>query len=278
MTVYKDNMKTDADADAEALTELDDFSKEINEMDGGKMMTSNAEELALQDVLASMEQELDELVMETIVPEDNGVIVEASDVLADDELRDLDLAIDRQEAYAEQESLAIGTVAPPAPGTGKTKTTRKTKVVGAGDPKVPTVRVERDLKDVPAEFFVLEGAPADLEANKLTTIALLPTQVKIAEKFENLFVNLAAGKKPSSYTMQAFMLLEAHGTISSADLIGAYKTAGLGEGTARSQAGQMLALFNVVGIAKRTGHSLTINPVSALAQRIRDLSAGAPTA
>jgi len=48
-------------------------------------------------------------------------------------------------------------------------------------------------------------------------------------------------------------------TITSADIVAAYKASGLKEGTARSQSGQIMVLFDALGIAKRNGKSLTLD-------------------
>ncbi len=59
--------------------------------------------------------------------------------------------------------------------------------------------------------------------------------------------------------------------MTSADLIACYKAAGLGDGTARSQTGQIMALFAAVKIADRIGQTLTLRADSTLATKIRGL-------
>ena len=105
--------------------------------------------------------------------------------------------------------------------------------------------------------------------------ALKPAQVKIAEKFENLFTALSVGKAPSTYVMIAFKLLDEKKTVTSADIVAAYKASGLGEGTARSQSGQIMHLFATVEIATRVGQTLTLNASSTIADRIRKVISSA---
>ena len=75
----------------------------------------------------------------------------------------------------------------------------------------------------------------------------------------------------------AFDLLDAQKTLTSADIIAHYRAAGLGDGTARSQCGQIMVLFDLVEIAKREGNKLSMIADSLVAKRIRDLKS-VPTA
>lgn len=72
--------------------------------------------------------------------------------------------------------------------------------------------------------------------------------------------------------MFAFKLLDEKKTVISADVVGAYKASDLGEGTARSQSGQIMHLFATVGIADRSGQSLTLKGDSTIAERIHKLA------
>ena len=69
--------------------------------------------------------------------------------------------------------------------------------------------------------------------------------------------------------MIAFKLLDEKKSATSADIIAAYKASGLGEGTARSQSGQIMHLFHVVGIADRANQVLTLKEDSKIAERLR---------
>jgi hypothetical protein len=228
-----------------------------------EVLESILDDLDLDDLPTEIEA-LDEAVEE--------VIVDDAEVLEHEELRDLELASVRDEAYEEQES-KVDTAASVTETTEAAKSAKTTKVVkakAAGVPRTPRV----DLASMDAFNFILEGdadsmSDADKDAAKTATLALMPKQKKIAEKFENLFQALSAGKLPSVYVVQAFKLLDSKKTMSSADLVahfkGSYK-----QGTAMSQAGQILNLFDTVKIATRSKNSLTLNADSVLAARMRN--------
>jgi len=234
------------------------------------------EETNVDEVLETISDE----VVEEIVEEGSSEVTAADGTLADDLLRDLDIGIEVQESYNAQE----GT--PADPQGNKAKNAAKAKQAKADKPKKEkkakaegekVARTPRDVNAVPAEFFVLDTenlAATDLHEDiKATTMGLKPAQVKIAEKFDNLFTSLSVNKAPSTYVMIAFKLLDEKKSMTSADLVATYKANGLGEGTARSQCGQIMALFATVGIANRASQVLTLNDKSAIADRLRSLPA-----
>lgn len=222
-------------------------------------------------------EELQAIADETIeeILEENEVI-EASDVLDDDVLTDLDIALERKDAYEAQESTPVESVEKQELPPRAAKPARKPRGTATASSS-PKTHVPRDINTVADEFFVLSGdivamSDEDKAAAKTETLGKIPSQVKVAEKFENLFTALSVGKEPSTYTMIAFGALDAKKTITSLEIVAAYKATGLGEGTARSQSGQMMALFPIVGIATRAGQTLTMLPDSNVAERIRGLS------
>lgn len=207
-----------------------------------------------------------------------------------DEIEDLDFIQEivagvqrdesRKQAYADQESST------PAPdltnvqtSSDGTKTVKK-NATATKTPKTPRApkqpsapRAARDISSVPDEFFFLKSGmgPADDAASaRVNTMALMPAQKKIAEKFENLFIGLNSGGRISTFTVDAFALLKKSGSFTSSDLVASYKADGYDEGTARSQCGQIMNLFNVLQIAKRDGNKLELNPESSLAERLDD--------
>jgi hypothetical protein len=218
----------------------------------------------MDDVLADLDLDA--------VSDEIEELPEADGVLDDDEMRAIDLAIERQEAYQTQTAAAVVSIEKHIPTPAG-----KVKNPGKRGSSVP--RASRDINTVAPEFFVLSGDvtemdQAALDAAKIATMALKPTQIKVAEKFENLFLSVAAGKVPSIYTKIAFDLLNANGTITSGDLIAAYKTTLVEccEGTARSQTGQLMNLLAAVGIAKRAGNTLELIKDSVLADRVRKVA------
>ncbi len=204
---------------------------------------------------------------------DDGAIEEAveaeSDVQVADALADLDVLDDADEAalelidakdahYAEQEGAEAELEAP-----AKVKKTKK-----AAAPKEPKAKKEpsvRDPANLPdSEFVLIVGQ----EADKAGVLSLRPKQKKIAEKFDNLFTALARGAKPSTYVMDCYAVLKAKGEVTGVELVAALKAEGYTDGTARSQAGQIMELFRVTQIAFREKGQLTLNPNSVIAERL----------
>jgi hypothetical protein len=214
--------------------------------------------------------DVDEKALDALAEEANDADVVVSDILDEDFLVDLDMTAKRNEAYASQEAVAMPDIADTKAGVGTTKV-KKASTVSKSSGAAPEPRVSRDLSAMKAEEFILDtdAVPADLDANKAAVLARRPGQVKIAEKFDNLFVQLAAGRLPSVYVVGAFKLLDAKGEMTSAELVAHYKTVGLKDGTAHSQAGQIMVLFNAIGIATRAGQKLTLRPNSAIAAKLR---------
>jgi hypothetical protein len=232
-------------------------------------------EVEITDAEVEAEFGIQDVVVEEIIVEDDVDLVmaeiEAVEAVEIDEsaiMDEVDAAIARHENYQEQTAAAVATTDPAVVATSATP--RKSKrTAGPAKP-----RAETDLSLLPGELFVLEGDvtamdQAALDAAKATTIAAKPAQVKVAEKFDNLLVALNAGRKPSRYTEIALDLLIANTAITSSDLVAAYRSSGLGDGTARSQSGQMMALFPALGIAVRTAKSITLNAESNIVTRYK---------
>ena len=124
---------------------------------------------------------------------------------------------------------------------------------------------KKGLNALPASAFVLTNDfDGDLEPNKVAVLRRRPTQKKIGEKFDNLFASIARGANPSVYVTTAFDVLNKTGTMTSIDLVAALRAVPLSEGTARSQAAQIMNLFDAVGIAKRDKQTLVRDPNSRL--------------
>lgn len=198
-----------------------------------------------------------------VAPAPAATTIEVTAELEEDLLADIVSEAARTESYQNQQDEApISTTAASAEPE-QVKKARAPK-----DPNKPKVaRTPRSaIGDLPdTAFEITVGAPAD----KAAVLAATPAQKKVAEKFENLFISLNAAKEPSRYVVTAFKLLNAQKSVTSMDIVGAYKTEGLGDGTARSQSGQIMALFDVVGIADRAGSKLTLRADSAVAAKLR---------
>lgn len=74
---------------------------------------------------------------------------------------------------------------------------------------------------------------------------------KVIEKAQNLIQAIEVGKKLSRYTSVAIKRLVSDGKITGKSLVDALEGEGLSIGTARAQAQQMTALFQIAGIAQK---------------------------
>ncbi|WP_092498540.1 hypothetical protein [Faunimonas pinastri] len=210
--------------------------------------------------------------------EETTPVAAGDEVLDDDALGELEASITRAEIYEEQQSDAaveveaaeasIAAAVPPARAARAPST-----------PKTP--RPTRDLNSLPPEAFILTAdVPEDLEANKKEVLAKRPLQKKVAEKFDNLILSLAADREPSTFIMSCYSVLDAKGEVTSSDLVAALRTMSsnrgttYNEGTARSQVGQIMALFDVTKIATRAGKVLKLNPDSLYGQALKLLLDG----
>ena len=222
------------------------------------------------DDLTEIEASAEEFVEETI-EEPVDLDPAAVDMLEND--------LTRGEIYAESES--DGTVEelaePDETETVEAKPVKEKKVRAAGAPKKPAI--ERDLSALPDEAFRTSTLTTP---DRAVLMAQRPTQKKIAEKFDQTIIALAAGRKPSCYVMDCFAVLDAKKTVTSSELVATLmsmkvhhgKTVGenYNEGTARSQAGQIMVLFQVLGIADRVGQSLSLLSHSRFAEHLRALA------
>lgn len=268
---YNENINENIDVNAIA-EERNDMPKTTQVTTGESQPNPEMLESLLDDLdlgAASSEPIEEDVVVEEDVVIEDGPAAE----LDDEELRTLEADITRTEAYAAQTSK--GDVDPNAPEEAK-KNGKAAKANAA--PKAAktagTPRAPRDLSALDEAHFELEDGVA---ADKAAVMASVPKQKKIAEKFENLFGAIAAGRKPSVFVTTAFALLDAKTTITSTDIVNAYKSGSdpYSEGTARSQAGQIMHLFDTVKIATRSKQTLTLNAKSTVAAKLRKIMAGA---
>lgn len=238
--------------------DIDALLASMSEAEAAEAAAEEAREEDVEPVAISNVVEFDE---EALLADLKGFGADDQE-LDDDALAVLEETVARAESYQTQTSDANIDPAKPAPKKAEKKE-RKPKA--AGTPRV----ARQDLADLPYDVFQLNDGDTIDSVSKSTTIARRPSQVKIAEKFDNLFQAIAAGKEPSRYVVLAFKLFDQRMTITSADIMGAYKAAGLGDGTASSQTGQVMALFATAGIALRSGQALTLLPGSTVARKLR---------
>lgn len=215
----------------------------------------------------NMDELLGDLELELTGEDTAEEIVEeiSAESVSEDDLAAVEVLTEKEEAIASMTSTIEGDA------TAVTEPTEK-KVSKAKTPKTPKQpKIERDLSAIADEFFQLD---VNGTADKAAVIALRPTQKKIAEKFDNLFAALAAGRAPSVYTMACFKVLHEKGEATSSDLVATLKATAsraggaYSDGTARSQAGQLMNLFGAVGVAVRNNNKLTFNKDSKIAERL----------
>ncbi|CCG43224.1 hypothetical protein [Magnetospirillum molischianum] len=263
-----------ADEVLSADTEDDDLDLEIeieDENDDLDLASQIEEPAPVETTPANNDAELEALMAEI---EGDDAPVEASDEDLEKVAGEIALEETRQEIYAKQES-TVELKDEPAPSE-ETKTAKA--------PKEPREKKERaprlTLESLPADAFVLtlSDAEVDLEENKATVIARKPTAVKVAEKFENTLLSIAAGKLPSVYTVQTMKLLRKQGGTATSKQIVEDLMSRYGDGTARAQGSQMMQLLPALKIAERSGNSLTLNAESTLAMAIYGIIDGASSA
>lgn len=116
---------------------------------------------------------------------------------------------------------------------------------------------------------------AALKASMATTLeAIDKLDKKSREKAINLFQCLAENKAPSVYTKLAWQFLNANESVSLGQLTDHFLKLGYKIGTARRQAGEMLALFPVVGVAtkeKGRGTPMVLNANTVVGKRIQEI-------
>lgn len=236
----------------------------------------------LEETIVDMQAVSDvsgDVIEETPADEDQVELAAGDETILDEETADaieaeMQLQEAREEVYAAQEGDTTDLEASEAAPAAAAKPKK-----AAGPAKTRTPRISID--SLPVDAFVLTShVPDDLEANKAAVIRACPAQKKVQEKFENLLVSVHQGKAPSTYVMDCFRALDAAGEITSSDMVAALKATSTkngsrtyAEGTARSQVGQIMALFPALKIAVRNGNKLTVNPDSLLVEALRQLAA-----
>lgn len=218
--------------------------------------------------LETIEALMEELVLDEAVLEEADAV--ETEISADEE-QAMSLAITKAEVYEASSSADEMIVAEePADTTVAAKPAKKPRTAKAA--KTATPAKVRDLNDLPEELFELTEGD---EGIKLEVLAARPSQKKIAEKFDNIFVSMNAGVKPSKYVLDFFHILDAKKIVTTTEMVSGLmaltsnRGAGYTEGTARSQQGQIMELFHVLKIAMRTKNTLTLRDDSVIARWLR---------
>ena len=225
-------------------------------------MDANVEVIETAAASGSIEELLVDLDMSDIVSEaDNADAI--LETLSEGDVAAIEVAGAVSEAYADAKTSSTDVSAPVTE-----KPARKPR-----EKKAATEKAPKDLASLAPEVFVIADGVTDLEANKTSVIGMMPTQKKIAEKFENLFRSISVSKAPSVFITTCFDVLSKAGTATSTEFVAALKAADYGEGTARSQAGQIMALFALVGVATREGQKLTFHADAPISKKLAAIPA-----
>lgn len=190
------------------------------------------------------------------------------------ELDQLNVELTKSAVYEETVSTADtidDLTAAPAPKAEKPKKERAPRAAKT----VKAAPLERDLAALPPEAFVLNlGDPAsDAHKDAMLAVRAGVHTKKVAEKFDQTIAALHAGRKPSTYVLDAFAALDKEKSRSYAELIQLFVDMDYGKGTATAQVGQIMQLFPLLAIADKEGTTLKLRAKSAFAEKLRTLSA-----
>lgn len=219
-------------------------------------------ELEAQDEAREEIDDLDELLVEA-TPEDD---TEVHDSILEGLEEQLAAQAAREEVYAEQDS-KVGIIERPA--SAPVAVMAKPKRVSAAKATAP--KREARFGTGAAGSYV---ASVMGDAEIATLVDGLPKKVK--EKAANLVDFLHKGRPLSVFTQVAVNIMKEEGKLSNERLVRAFTTeatkrgmaAGYSIGTARSQAGQQIALFGRLGIANNAGGALVPNATSPIWQKL----------
>lgn len=232
----------------------------------------------LESLLAEMDDAVvvEEPGAEASVEDENVEVVGEADLA--EVVGEIANSEDKAAAYADQESTSTldpdAATAPEVVAGEKPAKAPREKKASSG-----VTRTRGSIADLPGESFVLvmDDAARNGDEVKAEVLALRPSAKKIAEKFENLFLALNAGKLPSVYTVEVFKALRAS-ALTSGEIVKALEGAGYSLGTSRSQAQQVIQLFSALKVTNKVEGKTVINPDSVIAVAIGSLIDAAPVA
>ena len=225
-----------------------------------------------KEIIEKTEDDILDALLNDIDLDDKNEEIEVN--VEDDILEDLDIPIEverkldfedtKREIYSSIETFDVEI---------DEKKTKVSRVRKNDKTESVTTKTRTNIENLfPEHFVLLPGDEVDVVATKSRVLANRPKQKKVGEKFDNLLTAVADGRKPSTYVVEAFGVLRDKGTVTSSDLVAAFRTH-WGEGTSRSQVGQIMHLFDNLAIAKRTGSSLSLRGDSVLASKLRAILA-----
>ncbi len=182
-----------------------------------------------------------------------AAIAEASDNADEADVESAVAEVETTDAVAEANAAKTGGAPVSAKATPKEPAAPRMSLETHSASEIITARLGSDH----STLFNLVGkwdkpTAKQLRGSQATTLAAIDKlDKKSREKAINLFVSASNEKAPSVYTRIACSLLQSKGEFTQKSLTDHYLAAGYMIGTARRQAGEMVALFPVVGIVTK---------------------------
>lgn len=182
-----------------------------------------------------------------------AAIAEASDNADEADVESAVAEVEKTEAVAKANAKSTGDKKVSAKATPKEPAAPRMSLETHAASDIITTRLGSDH----SPLFNLVGkwdkpSAKQLRGSQESTLAAIDKlDKKSREKAINLFVSASNEKAPSVYTRMACSLLQTKGEFTQKSLTDHYLAAGYMIGTARRQAGEMVALFPVVGIVTK---------------------------
>ncbi len=215
--------------------------------------TENKTELTEAEELAAIEAALNG---------DTDVSIEIND----DDFSDID-EDELAAALADEEKSSSKKSAAKEPAADK-ETTEASSEEAPKVKKTSTPNVTRDadafakqVSSILGEDAVLDSDEGPLSEDQMINLMKDVTQIKVREKVLNLCNHIMNGRELNRYTQIAVKILvdaqlDGCKPVTMADLKKGYEEAGYKPGTVNAQAGQLMALFRAMGMAKGNGRGI----------------------
>lgn len=262
---------------SELIDITDDVDDLLAELEGTSPVVAKEESSELDDLLLDLEvAPAASDAKEESIQEENATDEVADEPVSEEtlEIVDKELMLEeaKEEVYSAAESGGLDDKAHVEPEAPK----MKSRASGASKPSDALVQrlgnVDAVYKNL--VFSADDAAKTEEELRKecearLKEFDVLPK--KVGEKAVNLVAHIAGNAKLSTYTEIAIQMLLRDGQITQSGLFERYRKRPYSEGTSRSQAGQIMRLFQTFKIADGTTSALTLNKNSIIAQVLEEV-------
>lgn len=165
--------------------------------------------------------------------------------------------IDESELAAAVEADEAKEAAYEAQSSDEEKTAKKGKTRSVGSTATPDEFADTLVKLFGTNPAVFDTDEGELDEAGLRKVAASVTQKKVREKVVNFLKSVTMGGEPTNYTKIANKImvdayLDNCRPVTLAEIKDAYAAAGYKPGTVNAQAGQMMAMYPALSMAKRT--------------------------